>query len=75
MCLSKLKVNQNAIIQKINLKDIDKRRVMDLGLVNGEIVKLLFSGPFGEPKAIEVLDTIISLRKEERDLIEVKLID
>lgn len=74
MSLNDLKQNEIATIKKINFKGLDKRRLLDLGLVNGTSIKSSFTAPFGNPVAYEVCDTIISLRKEEAAKIEVILI-
>lgn len=48
-------------------------RLVDMGVIPGQVVRLLFKAPFGNPLAIEVGDYVLSLRKEEAALVEVAI--
>ena len=43
-----------------------------MGLVAGQLITTLFRAPFGDPIAIELNGTVLSLRLEEAQFIEVK---
>ena len=47
-------------------------KLTEMGLVSGQLITTLFRAPFGDPIAIELNGTILSLRLEEAQFIEVK---
>lgn len=49
-----------------------KPKLMEMGLVIGKEIQVLFRAPFGDPIAIDVQGYILSLRKDEAGLIEVE---
>ena len=64
--------NDTVIIKKIRLNDIKKRRLYDLGFINGEKVKRMFSSIFDNPVCYKVKNTFIALRNEDAYYIEVE---
>jgi len=46
---------------------------MEMGLVEGKQLRVLFRAPLGDPIAIDVEGYVLSLRVDEADLIAVKL--
>ena len=50
-----------------------KRRLMDMGLVPGEIVKVLKVAPLGDPIEVTVKSYSLSLRKKEAEGIAVEV--
>ena len=67
--LNDLKMEEEGIIQEIKCKDNIKRRLLDLGLIEGTTVKLILISPFKDPKAYDVRGTTIALRKEDAEKI------
>jgi Fe2+ transport system protein FeoA len=51
--------------------DALKPKLMEMGLVTGRNVTVLFKAPFGDPIAIDVNGSILSLRLDEAELIGV----
>lgn len=49
-----------------------KPKLMEMGLVIGKEIRVLFKAPFGDPIAIDVHGYILSLRLDEAGLIEVE---
>lgn len=47
-------------------------KLTEMGLVSGQMIKTLFKAPFGDPIAIELNGSVLSLRLEEAQFIEVK---
>lgn len=47
-------------------------KLTEMGLVSGQIITTLFKAPFGDPIAIELNGSVLSLRLEEAQFIEVK---
>lgn len=63
--LNDLKLEEKGFIKEINCDDNIKRRLLDLGLIEGTDVKLVLVSPFKDPKAYEVRGTTIALREED----------
>jgi Fe2+ transport system protein FeoA len=69
--LSELEDGQKARIVKINLAGDIRRRLSDMGLVNGGEIQLERVAPLGDPIEIKVKGYDLSLRKEIASEIEV----
>lgn len=50
-----------------------RRRILDLGIVQGTRIKPVLKSPLGDPTAYEIRGTIIALRKEDSKLIYVEI--
>ena len=48
-------------------------RLLEMGLHEGQLVKILYRAPFGDPLAIDLGEYVLSLRKDEAELIAVTL--
>ena len=73
LSLDKLPLNTEGTIIKLNAKDTLRRRFLDLGLVNGTKLKPIFVSPSGDPTAYEFRGSLISIRKDDAKLIEIRL--
>lgn len=71
--LDKLKIDKYATISSLNCKGDLRRRLLDLGLVNGTSIKATLKSPMGNPMAYEVRGTTIALRKEDSKFIIISL--
>ena len=47
-------------------------KLTEMGLVSGQLITTLFKAPFGDPIAIELNGSVLTLRLEEAQFIEVK---
>ncbi len=72
--LSDLSPGDVARVVRISGKGPLLRRLMDMGFVKGEIVKVVRKAPLGDPIEFEVKGYNISLRKEEADHVLVELV-
>ena len=73
--LSQLKIGQEAIITKINIKDKKiKRHLLDMGLTCGTKVKVKKMAPTGDPIDIELRGYELCISKNELKQIEVEVI-
>ena len=70
--LVQIPLNQTVYIQEIQCKEHVKRRLLDLGLIQGTKIKPVFKSPLGDPIAYEIRGTLISIRNEEANRIIVK---
>ena len=71
MTLDKLNIDETATILALNCKGDLRRRLLDLGLVNGTSITTVFKSPIGNPIAYEIRGATIALRKEDSRLVDV----
>ena len=72
--LSELKVGTKAKILKITDTGVLKSKLLGLGFVKGEIVKIEKVAPLGSPFDVLIKNTHISLRKEEAEKVIVEIL-
>lgn len=72
MNLNDLPLNSVGIIDKLNCEENIKRRLLDLGIIHGTKIVPILKSPSGDPKAFEIRNTLIALRKEDSSLINLK---
>lgn len=71
-----LKLGQTAIIKKVTCIDVAlKRRILDMGLTPGTVVKLVNIAPLNDPYAFKVYDYVVAIRKETLKFIECEVIE
>lgn len=70
-----LGLNKKAKIIKIDNDNLFKRRLMDLGFIEGNIVQCVLVSPFKDPIAYKVLNTVIAVRKKDSKKILVEVIN
>ena len=73
MNLAKLRPGQRGTITTIGVFGPMKRRLMDMGVLKGEEVKVEKIAPLGDPIEIIVKNYRLSLRKSEAAGIEVEV--
>lgn len=64
---------------KVQIKNIEdssfSNKLIELGFIIGQTVEVVFSAPFGDPIAVELNGSVLSLRLEEAATIEVENTD
>lgn len=70
--LSDLEINENALVVGILPGSKLKRRLQDIGLVDGTAVRCLHQGSSGDPKAFYIRGAVIALRNEDSDDVQVE---
>ena len=65
MKLAELKVGDKAEVISMKNNNTIKRRLQDIGLINGTIVECLYKSPLGDPKAFLIRGTVIALRCDD----------
>ena len=73
--LSELKVGQQAKILKIEGQKNIKKRLMEFGVIKGEIIELTGTAPFGDPLNFNLNDFHLSLRIKDADNVLVEILD
>ncbi len=70
--LSEIANGQSVIVREIEASDL-KVKLMEMGLVSGKNLKVLYRAPFGDPMAVDVEGYVLSLRMEEAKLVGVEI--
>lgn len=70
--LSQLSLNHRGIIENIECEENTKRRLLDIGLVKGTNIIPVLESPSKDPRAFEVRGTVVAIRKEDTDKIDIK---
>lgn len=72
--LSRLPLHQDAVIVALDpaLQGLTRRRLLDLGLTPGTLIRAEMQTPFGSPRAYRVRGTLIALRTHQAEAILVK---
>lgn len=63
--LSQLKVGQSGVIVRMNVKGAARQRILAMGLVKGETIRVERIAPLGDPIDFIIKDYHLSLRKSE----------
>ncbi|MFO7444729.1 MAG: FeoA family protein [Ignavibacteriaceae bacterium] len=74
MNLAELKIGQKSRITKIGSVGPLKRRLMDMGILVGEEIKMEKVAPMGDPLEISIKNYKLSLRKNEAQNIDVEIV-
>jgi DtxR family Mn-dependent transcriptional regulator len=75
--LSKLSKGESGVVVRVNSRGALRRRLLDMGMVTGEVITLKHRAPLGDPLEFTLKGYQISLRKEEAAdiIVEVALCD
>lgn len=71
MLLSEMKIGSYAKIVTIKGEGFLKMRLLEMGLIPNVVIKLQKKAPLGDPIEILVRSYVLTLRKNDLDLIEV----
>lgn len=75
MYLGEAKILSTVKVIDISAKGDLRRRFLDLGIIKGTEIKVLYKSPFGDPRAYLIRGTVIAIREEEARKIIVKSTD
>ncbi|MDD4797342.1 MAG: FeoA family protein [Eubacteriales bacterium] len=71
--LDQLPVGKTGEVCALHAAGQQRRRMLDLGLVQGTAVEALHSSPAGDPTAYLIRGTVIALRSRDAGAIEVSI--
>jgi len=71
LTLRDVKIGETVTVVKLHGEGAIKRRIMDMGIIKGVVIKVVKVAPLGDPLEINVRGYELSLRKADADLIEV----
>lgn len=69
--LNNLEPGQAALVTGINGPEKVRNRLMDLGIIAGARVEMLCCAPLGDPILVRVIGTVLALRRNEADTVEI----
>ena len=72
MTLKDLKPGQEGVVVSIGEKGATRRRIMDMGVTPGAVVKVIKVAPLGDPIEINIRGYELSLRKDEAGQINIQ---
>ena len=75
MKLTELDRGERAIIVKIGRLGDLKKRLTDMGVTSGEVIKMERDAPLGDPREYIIKGTGIAIRNEDAELIEIRDIE
>ncbi len=67
--LSELPLNQKGYIKKLNCSGNIRRRLLDLGFVEGAQIMPVLTSALNDPRAFFIRGTLIAIRSEDASLI------
>ncbi|MBQ7357475.1 MAG: ferrous iron transport protein A [Clostridia bacterium] len=70
--LRDVKIGESATVVKLHGEGAIKRRIMDMGITKGIVVKVRKVAPLGDPLELTVRGYELSLRKSDAETIEVE---
>ena len=73
--LDAMQPGQTAIVQRLMASGLERRRLMDLGILPGTHIEVEMKSPMGDPTAYLVRGALIALRREQARQIEVVAAD
>ncbi len=71
--LNQLPIGKKAIVAALKSTGITRRRILDLGIINGTEIKPLFKSPSGDPVAFLIRGAVIALRSDVSERIMVSI--
>ena len=71
LTLRDVKIGETCTVIKLHGEGAIKRRIMDMGITKGVVIRVVKVAPLGDPIEINVRGYELSLRKADADLIEV----
>ena len=70
--LREVKVGHTAKVVKLHGEGALKRRIMDMGITKGVIIKVRKVAPLGDPIELHVRGYELSIRKSDAEMIEIE---
>lgn len=67
--LRDLKIGEKGIIVDTDVHHTQKRRILDLGIIENTEIEAVFKSPSGDPVAYNVRGAIIAIRSEDAEKI------
>lgn len=69
--LDQLKPDSTATVVRLTSAGVDRRRMMDLGILPGTKIEVEMTSPLGDPTAYRIRGAVVALRREQAHQIDV----
>ena len=69
--LNELPLNKKGYIEKLSCHGMIRRRLLDLGFIEGTCIIPILVSPSQDPRAFSIRGTLIAIRKEDANFIKV----
>lgn len=69
LTLADLQPGQSAVVVGLHSQGLERRRMMDLGIVPGTTVRAEMRSPLGDPVAYSVRGATVALRQQQAHLV------
>ena len=63
--VSRIRPGQRARVVRMEVREELRRRLRDMGLIEGTLVECLHKAPLGDPAAYQIRGAVIALRKSD----------
>lgn len=63
--ISSLRIGESGVVKVLFAEENIKRRLLDIGLIEGAKISCVLKGPSGDPLAYLIRGAVIALRKED----------
>jgi ferrous iron transport protein A len=73
MTLDRLRNGQRATVVSVKSRGLERRRLMDLGILPGTAVRVEMGNPLGDPIAYHVRGSVIALRNSQARNVEISI--
>lgn len=70
--LNQLRIGQSAIVRDVSGDDAIAMRLLEMGLTEGEPIRLIGAAPLGDPLEYELRGYRLSLRKAEAERVQIE---
>lgn len=72
LSMDNLTRGEKAVVREVTSPGSIRRRLMDIGLVEGTVVECIGKSPFGDPSAFQIKGAVIALRREDANTIKIE---
>lgn len=71
--LDQLRKGQRAVVARVKSRGLERRRLMDLGILPGTPIHVEMGNPLGDPIAYQVRGSVIALRNAQAHNVEINI--
>ena len=65
LCLNDITPGQTAVIKELNINGSMRRRLLDIGLIDGTKIECVGKSVLGDPSAFLIRGAVIAIRSED----------
>ncbi|MCL2694001.1 MAG: ferrous iron transport protein A [Oscillospiraceae bacterium] len=65
MTMNQMRIGESATVKRLDVRGGMRRRLQDLGLIEGTYIECLQKNPFGDPCAYLIRGAVIAIRSDE----------